>query len=120
MNTDSRRPAAVAGLHPPRRLETFSYLPELSGDEIEAQLRSILDRGLVVGIEHTEKPDSYDHYWTLWKLPLFGEADPAVVLEELEACRRENPSAYVRVNGYDPIRQGQVVSFVAVRPERVM
>ncbi len=100
------------------RLETFSYLPELSEQEVAAQVRSILERGLVVGIEHTEQPDPYDHYWTLWKLPLFGVRDPEIVLDALEACRAANPNAYVRVNGYDSLRQGQVVAFVAARPER--
>jgi ribulose-bisphosphate carboxylase small chain len=98
------------------RLETFSYLPPLSDAEVEAQIRSILDRGLVVGIEHTERPDPYDHYWTLWKLPLFGVVDPAVVLAELEECGRAHPRSYIRVNGYDAVLQGQVVSFVVRRP----
>jgi ribulose-bisphosphate carboxylase small chain len=99
------------------RLETFSYLPELTDDELAAEIRSIVARGLVVGIEYTATPDPYDHYWALWKLPLFEVDDPATVTRELEDCRRANPEAYVRVNGYDPVRQGQVVSFVAHRPE---
>jgi ribulose-bisphosphate carboxylase small chain len=99
------------------RLETFSYLPELTDDELAAEIRSIVARGLVVGIEYTGTPDPYDHYWALWKLPLFEVDDPAAVTRELEECRRANPYAYVRVNGYDPVRQGQVVSFVAHRPE---
>jgi ribulose-bisphosphate carboxylase small chain len=40
------------------------------------------------------------------------------VLAELEACRMAHPDAYIKINGYDPVRQGQVVSFVAFRPER--
>lgn len=99
------------------RLETFSYLPALSEEEIAAEIRAIVARGLVVGIELTERPDPYDHYWTFWKLPLFDVDDPAAVLGELEECRRANPGAYLRVSGYDPVRQGQVVSFVAYRPE---
>jgi ribulose-bisphosphate carboxylase small chain len=99
------------------RLETFSYLPQLTDDELAAEIRSIVARRLVVGIEYTVTPDPYDHYWALWKLPLFEVDDPAAVTRELEDCRRANPDAYVRVNGYDPIRQGQVVSFVAHRPE---
>jgi ribulose-bisphosphate carboxylase small chain len=98
------------------RLETFSYLPELGEAEVEAQVRSILERGLVVGLEHTERPDPYEHYWTLWKLPLFGVTEPAVVLAELEECRAANPGSYIRLNGYDPVRQGQVLSFVVHRP----
>lgn len=99
------------------KLETFSYLPELTTEEVGAQIRSIVGRDLVVGIELTERPDPYDHYWTLWKLPFFEIDDPDVVLTELEACRRVHPDAYIKVSGYDPVRQGQVVSFVVHRPE---
>jgi len=98
------------------RLETFSYLPALSAEQLERQVRAILDRGLVVGIEYATTPDPRDHYWAMWKLPLFGPADPAAVLAELDACRQANPGAFIKVNGYDRIRQGQVVSFVASRP----
>ena len=98
------------------KLETFSYLPELSQQQIEAQIRSALQRGLLVGIEYTDEPDAHDHYWTLWKLPLFGVNDPAVVLAELEQCRAANPSSHIRLNGYDSVRQGQVLSFVVHRP----
>ncbi len=101
------------------RLETFSYLPELSGEQLARQVRSILLRHLVVGIEYTTAPDPFDHYWTMWKLPLFGTDDPEAVLAELSACRQANPGAYIKVNGYDRSRQGQVVSFVAARPELV-
>ena len=101
------------------RLETFSYLPQLGEAEIEAQIRSVLDRGLVVAIEYTHDPSPHDHYWTLWKLPLFGIADPAVVLAELEECRAAHPDAYIRLNGYDRRRQGQVLAFVVQRPRQV-
>jgi ribulose-bisphosphate carboxylase small chain len=99
-------------------LETFSYLPALSAEQLDKQIRSILARRLVVGIEFTSSPDPYGHYWTMWKLPLFDIDDPAVVLNELDACRRANPAAYVKINGYDSVRQGQVVSFVVSQPER--
>jgi ribulose-bisphosphate carboxylase small chain len=98
------------------RLETFSYLPELTEQEVEAQIHSILDRDLVVAFEYTDQPDPYEHYWTLWKLPLFGSSDPAVVLADLEQCRAANPTSYIRLNGYDSVRQGQVLSFVVHRP----
>ncbi|MGI9006859.1 MAG: ribulose bisphosphate carboxylase small subunit [Streptosporangiaceae bacterium] len=98
------------------KLETFSYLPALSGEQLVRQVGSILERGLVVGIEYTAAPDPRDHYWTMWKLPLFGSTDQAAVLTELAACRQANPGAYVKINGYDRVRQGQVVSFVVSRP----
>lgn len=99
------------------RLETFSYLPPLSATEVAAQVRSIVDRGLVVSIEYSDQPQASRHYWTLWKLPLLDVTDPQQVLAELDACRQANLGAYVRISGYDPVRQGQVVSFVAHRPE---
>lgn len=98
------------------RLETFSYLDALSPQELSAQLAHIVERELVVAIEHSYNPDPYDHYWQLWKLPLFGVADAGAVEEQLAQCREANPDAYIKVNGYDPDRQGQVVSFVAFRP----
>jgi ribulose-bisphosphate carboxylase small chain len=98
------------------RLETFSYLPALTDEQLERQVRAILGRGLVVGIEYTTAPDPHDHYWRMWKLPLFSASDPAAVLAELDACRETNPGAFIKVNGYDRTRQGQVVSFVASRP----
>ena len=100
------------------RLETFSYLPELSAEQLARQVRSILGLHLVVGIEFSSAPEPYDHYWTMWKLPLFDTDDPAAVLAELDACRQVNPDAYIKINGYDPVRQGQVVSFVASQPGR--
>jgi ribulose-bisphosphate carboxylase small chain len=100
------------------KLETFSYLPPLSPEQLAGQIRSILARRLVVGIEYTTAPDPRDHYWVMWKLPLFDVDDPEAVLAELEACQRSNPGAYVKINGYDPVRQGQVVSFVASQPGR--
>jgi ribulose-bisphosphate carboxylase small chain len=99
-----------------KKLETFSYLPELRADEIAAQVEHVLDRGLVVGVEYTSDPDPYDHYWTLWKLPLFGISDPQPVLDEVYECRRANPTSFIRVNGYDSVRQGQVLSFVVHKP----
>lgn len=98
------------------RLETFSYLPELSADELEAQVDSILERGLVVAIEHAPAVDPRDHYWHLWKLPLFDVDDSNVVHDAIDDCVRAHPGEYVRVNGYDSLRQGQVASFVVHRP----
>jgi ribulose-bisphosphate carboxylase small chain len=99
-------------------LETFSYLPDLSAAQLAEQVRAILSRHLVVGIEYTVAPDPYDHYWTMWKLPLFAAAEPTEVLAELESCRQAHPEAYIKINGYDRARQGQVVSFIAVKPGR--
>jgi ribulose-bisphosphate carboxylase small chain len=99
-----------------RRLETFSYLPPLTDEQITAQAGSILKRGLIPAIEHMTHPGPRDTYWSLWKLPLFDARTPEVVLAEVETCARANPDAYVRLSGYDPKRGGQVASFVVRRP----
>jgi ribulose-bisphosphate carboxylase small chain len=84
--------------------------------ELDAQVQSILDRGLVVAIEHAPANDPRDHYWAFWKLPLFDVDDPTRVHDAIDDCVRAHPDEYVRVNGYDSLRQGQVASFVVHRP----
>jgi ribulose-bisphosphate carboxylase small chain len=97
-------------------LETFSYLPPLTETELGAQLGNLADRGLIPGIEYATDPSPHDAYWRLWKLPLVERPDPATVLAELDACAAANPGAHVKLVGYDSVRQGQVVAFVARRP----
>ena len=99
-----------------RRLETFSYLPPLTDDQIAAQIGSILERGSILAIEHTVDPGPWNTYWSLWKLPLFDARAPEAVLAEVETCVRANPDAYVRLSGYDPKRGGRDASFVVRRP----
>lgn len=98
------------------KLETFSYLPPLSREQLQRQVHHILEGNLHPAIEYTDRPDAYNVYWRMWKLPLFGARSADEVLRELDACRAANPGCYIKLNGYDPRRQGQVVSFVAYRP----
>ncbi len=98
------------------KLETFSYLPPLSREQVEKQVRFIIEKGLIPAIEYTYSPGPGETYWTMWDLPLFDVRDPEEVLKELDACREAHPGAYVKLIGYDARRQGQVVSFVVHRP----
>ena len=67
--------------------------------------------------EHNSSSGYYDgRYWTLWKLPMFGCTDATQVLNEVEEVKKEYPDAYVRVIGFDNLRQVQCVSFIAFRP----
>ncbi len=99
------------------RTETFSFLPPLTRNEIAKQIQYIVDQGWTVGIEYSEDTDPKNSYWNFWKLPFFGVKDVSQIMEEMEVCRKANPKAYIRVIGYDNIRQGQVHSFVAGEPE---
>ncbi|VAI16723.1 unnamed protein product [Triticum turgidum subsp. durum] len=67
--------------------------------------------------EHNASPGYYDgRYWTMWKLPMFGCTDATQVINEVEEVKKEYPDAYVRIIGFDNMRQVQCVSFIAFKP----
>lgn len=99
------------------KLETFSYLPAMTQEQVSRQIRYILHKGLIPAIEYTCRPGLDQVYWSLWKLPLFGAKGPEDVLAEIKACKAANPGCYVKLNGYDNVKQGQVVSFVVYCPD---
>ncbi len=93
-------------------LETFGFLPKMDASEIQAQVAYIIANGWSPAIEHEHPSNAFDHYWTMWKLPFFGETDINAVLAELEACHRSYPDHHVRLIGYDSYTQSQGSSFV--------
>jgi ribulose-bisphosphate carboxylase small chain len=93
-------------------LETFGFLPKLTQDEIYAQINYIIAQGWTPAIEHEHPSNAFDHYWTMWKLPFFGETNLASVVNELEACRRSYPDHHIRLTGYDNYTQSQGSCFV--------
>jgi ribulose-bisphosphate carboxylase small chain len=97
---------------------TFSYLPDLSDDEIKAQVQYCLDNGWPVSVEYTDDPHPRNVYWEMWGLPLFDIKDAAAVMAEVHACRQMFPNHYIRVNGYDRSlgRQTTALSFIINRP----
>jgi ribulose-bisphosphate carboxylase small chain len=97
-------------------LGTFAYLPALTTQQILRQVHYLLQQGLVPAIEYVDKPTARDHYWTMWKLPLFDARAAEDVLAEIEACNGANPRRYIKLIGYDRRRQTQPVSFVVHRP----
>ncbi|HFB68563.1 MAG TPA: ribulose bisphosphate carboxylase small subunit [Calditrichae bacterium] len=99
------------------KLETFSYLPQMSDADIKKQIEYIVKNGWYPGIEYTETPGPENAYWTFWKLPFFNAETPEEVLEEIQECQRNNPNAYIKLTGYDNKRQCQVFSFVVYKPQ---
>ena len=93
-------------------LETFGFLPKLTAEEIQEQIAYILANGWAPAIEHEHPSQAFNHYWTMWKLPFFGETNLQSVLDELEACRRAYPDHHIRLLGYDNYTQTQGHSFV--------
>lgn len=96
----------------------FSYLPDLSDDEIAAQVRYALLNGWPVSIEYTDDPHPRNVYWEMWGLPMFDLAEPDGVLEQLGQCRATFPEHYIRVLAYDARlgRQTTALSFLVQRP----
>jgi ribulose-bisphosphate carboxylase small chain len=98
------------------RLETFSYLPRLSDEQVARQVEHILRQGLVPAVEYTLEPRPPSVYWSMWGLPMFEVRSVEEVMAALAACANANPRAFVKLIGYDPRRQGEVASFVVHRP----
>ncbi len=99
-----------------RRYETFSYLPPLTDQQIAKQIDFMIDQGYIPGIEFEKDPDPTLHHWTLWKLPLFDARSSQDVLNEVRECRSEYSDCYIRVVGFDNIKQCQTVSFIVYKP----
>ena len=99
-----------------RRYETLSYLPPLTDQQIILQVQNVLDQGMIPGVEFEEDPKPETHFWTMWKLPLFGATSAQQVLAEVRECRSEYPNAYIRVIGFDNIKQCQTMSFIVHKP----
>jgi len=93
-------------------LETFGFLPKLTQEEVYEQIAYLISQGWTPAIEHEHPSQASNHYWTMWKLPFFGEQNLENVVDELEACRRAYPDHHVRLLGYDNYTQSQGTAFV--------
>ena len=96
----------------------FSFLPDLTDEEIGAQVQYALDHGWPLSVEYTDDPHPRNSYWDMWGLPMFDLHDAASVLHEINECRRTYPQTYIRVNAYDASygRQTTALSFLVQRP----
>jgi len=97
---------------------TFSYLPDLSEEEIRLQMRYCLDNGWAISIEHTDDPHPRNSYWEMWGLPMFDVTDLEIAAGEMANCRQAFPDHYIKVNGYDRTKRKQttMLSFLVHRP----
>lgn len=97
---------------------TFSYLPDLSDDEIKAQVQYCLDNDWAVLIEYTDDPHPRNVYWEMWGQPMFELKDPAGVMYEIKECLQAFPRHYIKVSGCDRRlgRQTTALSFIVNRP----
>ncbi|TSE35396.1 ribulose bisphosphate carboxylase small subunit [Tepidimonas charontis] len=98
------------------RYETFSYLPQMTPEQVRRQIAYAIAQGWNPAVEHSERgtPASVS-FWYMWKLPMFGEQSVDAVMAELEACHREFPDHLVRFVAYDNYAQSQGLAFVVYR-----
>ncbi|MEQ1683059.1 MAG: ribulose bisphosphate carboxylase small subunit [Burkholderiaceae bacterium] len=96
----------------------FSYLPDLSDEQITRQIEYALKNNYAVGIEYTDDPHPRNTYWEMYGNPMFDLKDPAGILLEINACRKTFPSHYVRVTAFDSTQGVESVrmSFMVNRP----
>ena len=99
---------------------TFSFLPDLSDEQVSAQIRYALSHGWAMSVEHTDDPHPRNSYWEMWGQPMFDLApgDSDVALREVRGCRAAHPDNYVKLIAYDARRgrQTTALSFIVGRP----
>jgi ribulose-bisphosphate carboxylase small chain len=100
----------------------FSFLPDFTDEQVEAQIKYAISHGWSLSIEYTDDPHPRNFYWEMWGLPRFDlttdQSD--VVMREVRACREAFPEAYVKVIAYDATRgrQTSALSFIVNRPSQ--
>ena len=97
---------------------TFSFLPDLSDEQIKAQIEYCLRREWAVSVEYTDDPHPRNTYWEMFGIPMFDLRDAAGVMREVDACRQTFPNHYVKVNAFDSTRgvESLRLSFIVARP----
>jgi ribulose-bisphosphate carboxylase small chain len=96
----------------------FSYLPDLTDEQIEAQVNYCIDHGWAVNIEYTDDPHPRNTYWEMWGMPMFDLASARPVLDALQACREAFTNHYIRISASDSEKgwESLRLSFIAQRP----
>jgi len=97
---------------------TFSFLPDLTDEQISAQVEYCLEQGWAVSIEHTDDPHPRNTYWEMFGPPMFDLRDAAGVMTEVASARATFPEQYIRLNAFDATRGFETVrlSFLVNRP----
>ncbi|BAL96944.1 ribulose bisphosphate carboxylase small subunit [Rubrivivax gelatinosus] len=96
----------------------FSFLPDLTDEEITLQIEYGLKKGYAWSIEYTDDPHPRNTYWEMYGMPMFDLQDAAGVLMELNACRKTFPNHYIRLMAFDSTRgiESIAMSFLVNRP----
>ena len=98
----------------------FSFLPDLTDEQITKQIKYALGHGWAVSVEYTDDPHPRNTYWEMFGMPMFDLKDPAGILMEIDNCRKTFPNHYVRVTAFDSSRgvESPAMSFIVNRPAK--
>jgi ribulose-bisphosphate carboxylase small chain len=98
----------------------FSFLPDLTDDQITKQVEFAISKGWAMNVEWTDDPHPRNSYWELWGLPLFDIKDAKSVLFELTSARKTCPEGYIRINAFDASygTESCAMSFIVNRPAK--
>ena len=97
---------------------TFSFLPDLTDEQISAQIDYCLTQGWALSVEYTDDPHPRNTYWEMHGQPMFDLQDPAGVMMEVQECRKAFPEHYIKLNAFDATRGWEALrlSFIVNRP----
>ncbi len=97
----------------------FSFLPELTDQQISAQIEYALGKNWALGVEYTDDPHPRNTYWEMYGNPMFDLKDASAILTEINACRKTFPNHYVRVTAFDATQGVESVqmSYIVNRPK---
>ena len=97
----------------------FSFLPDLTDEEITLQIEYGLRKGYAWSVEYTDDPHPRNTFWEMYGNPMFDLHDAAGVLMELNNCRRELPGRYIRLMAFDSTRgiESIAMSLMVQRPD---
>ena len=98
----------------------FSFLPELTDEQITKQIKYALDHGWAVSVEYTDDPHPRNTYWEMFGMPMFDLKDPAGILMEINNCRKTFPNHYIRVTAFNSTRgtESPAMSYIVNRPAK--
>jgi len=98
----------------------FSFLPDLTDEQISAQIKYALKNGWAVSVEYTDDPHPRNTYWEMFGMPMFELKDPAGIMLEINNCRKTFPNHYIRVTAFNSIRgvESPTMSYLVNRPKK--
>jgi ribulose-bisphosphate carboxylase small chain len=96
----------------------FSFLPELTEDQIRRQVDYCLANDWAVSIEIADEIEPRGTFWATWGAPIQRAGDAAAVMDAIRACRAANPKHHLRINAVETsLGEDQVrLSFIINRP----